>query len=201
MRSEGISIPGRRSTWVGLLLGALLNIGPVYKLANFLTAVRYVVHGDSMQPNFPRNEYVLVSRLAYLRGRPARGDVVVVRHPRQRHRNYIKRIVGLPGDHVRVQGGRVYIGGGLLQEPYLKLAGLDRGNHNPGRRQGCDPGTGDAPDGPFGDWFPGDDQYFVMGDNREHSDDSRSFGPLDRELIVGRAWIRYWPRTAWGFIR
>ena len=138
-----------------------------------------------MQPSLAVGQYVLVSRMAYRRRSPSRGDLVVLRQPRQPERDYIKRIVGLPGECVRVESGGVFINGRQLEEPYLAAerdAGAGRG------------GNGALPK----EWSLGNDSYFVMGDNRRNSDDSRSFGPLKRDLIVGKVWVRYWPRSAWG---
>ena len=205
MRPESAALPGSRrpNSPLGLLLAAVLGVAPIYRLANLLTAVRFVVHGDSMQPTFARDQYILVSRLVCLRDGMGRGDVVVLRHPRQRTRNYIKRIVGLPGEHVHVEGGRVFIDGRLLEERYLTQKSACQDIH-----RGDNVLVGDATsagtlkdlEGLVREWALDQGQYFVMGDNRANSDDSRSFGPLERELIVGKAWIRYWPRSAWGFL-
>ena len=157
-----------------------------------------------MRPSFARDEYILVSRLAYLWQRPSRGDVVVLRHPRQRSRSYIKRVVGLPGESISVQGKRVFIEGCLLEEPYLDRDGATSAPsssiwpHGNGCTDHESPERWDRRDR---QWFVDDDQYFVMGDNRSNSEDSRSFGPLDKKLIVGKAWVRYWPRGAWGVVR
>ena len=180
----------RTSKWVRLL-EHMLRFAPIYRLANLVTAVRFVVKGDSMEPSFSREQYILVSRMAYLWQGPRRGDVVVLRHPEHLSRNYIKRIVGLPGETVQVPGERIYINGGLLHEPYLNGdAGNTASDESPAKK-----------DNSVGEWPLGDDQYFVMGDNRSNSDDSRSLGPLGRELIIGKAWACYWPRSARGIIR
>ncbi len=135
-----------------------------------------------MLPALARNQYLMVSRLSYHTTRPLRGDVVVFRYPNQQGKEYIKRIVGLPGEHIRIEGERVFINGTLLKEPYV-----DAKDH-------CD----DAYDK---EWPLDDAEYFVIGDNRSDSQDSRSFGPIDQKLIIGRVWIRYWPPSAWGIIR
>ena len=186
--------------WLGSLLGALLRSGSVHGLANLLMAARFVVKGESMLPNFAMDQYVLVSRLAYQSRAPSRGDVVVLRHPGQPRRNYIKRIVGLPGERVQAGDGRVRINGEVLVEPYLYRG--DDGRFKGGMSHPDGPlGEQGPADGGSEEWFLEEDRYFVMGDNRQYSDDSRAFGPVGRDLIVGKAWIRYWPRDAWGFIR
>ena len=200
MRSESIPISKSRRPpgLVGLFLATFLRIGPIGRFVNFITSVRFVVRGDSMQPSFAMDQYILVSRVAYLRDEPSRGDVVVLRHPGQWGRNYIKRIVGLPGEHVQVEDGHAFVDGQLLAEPYLNGASDSlRGDVQQAAALRGIPCEGQGL--PL-ECFLGDDQYFVMGDNRYNSDDSRSFGPLKRELIVGKAWIRYWPRSAWGFL-
>ena len=152
-----------------------------YVLA-ILTCQIYTVRGDSMTPAFRRGDRLLISRIAYLSGVPNRGDVVIVRNPREPDRRYLKRAVGLPGEEVRLQDGMLYVEGAHMPEPYL--GGLP-----------ASPGLGDRA------WKPGDNEYFVMGDNRAHSTDGRDFGPVKLGLIVGRAWFRCWPLRRWGRIR
>ena len=186
------------------LLKYLFRVPLTYRLANLVTAVRFVVKGDSMAPSFSREQYILVSRLAYLWQGPNRGDVVVLKHPKRRSRNYIKRIIGLPGETILVRGASAYINGTLLREPYLngKMGSEDpSGPANVSSQYSGSTRDLEKDSGPVREWSLDEEQYFVMGDNRANSDDSRSLGPLDRELIVGRAWARYWPRSAWGIIR
>ena len=133
---------------------------------------RYVVDGASMEPTFSTNERVIVDRLSLLLNGPARGDVVVLDSPRQ-DELLIKRVIGLPGETVTLRGGRVYINGALLEEPYVQEFCT---------YPSCD-----------GTWELGPDEYFVLGDNRSHSLDSHTFGPVPRSAIKGIARLRYWP--------
>jgi len=149
----------------------LLLIATIYTLVNLATA-RAIVEGASMQPNFYTNQLVIVNRFAYYFGKPQRGDVVVLHNPQDPSEDFIKRVVGLPGELVEIRQGRVYANGTELEEAYIPRFCTS----------GCD-----------GSWILDDEQYFVLGDNRPNSHDSHSFGPIDRKLIVGRAWIRYWP--------
>ena len=186
------------------LLSSAVKPRAIHRLVDLVSAARYVVQGDSMHPSFAKDEYILVSRLAYLWQGPARGDVVVLHHPHQWSRNYIKRVVGLPGELVSVHGNRVFIEDCPLEEPYLNKDGaaLDSSTSTLTGADGTtDDETLERSDHRDGHWLVDDGQYFVMGDNRPNSEDSRSFGPLDRKLIVGKAWVRYWPRNSWGVIR
>lgn len=141
-------------------------------LVVLLALVRnYKIEGTSMAPTLAPAEYILVDKVSYrVFGDPQRGDVVVFRDWSD-DQDYIKRIIGLPGEAVDVRDGRVFIDGAPLDEPYLL----------------------GAPTGGGGPTVLGPDAYYVLGDNRGNSSDSRVHGPLPRDHIVGRAWLTYWP--------
>lgn len=136
----------------------------------------YHVEGPSMQPGLHTDEYVLVNKVSYLFQTPGRGDVIVFHYPKDTTQDFIKRIVGLPGDTVRTDSTHVWVNGVLLSEPYIKEAI----NLN-------EPSIWKVP--------PGD--YFVLGDNRRVSDDSRYWGFVPKDYIVGKAMLVYWPSSNW----
>jgi signal peptidase I len=176
----------KQRSFIRELIETILLIAGIYTFVNLATA-RFVVDGDSMLPNFETDQFIIVSRLSYIIGEPQRGDVVVFHYPENPDRDFIKRVVGLPGETLSIFGGRVYVNGRLLDEPYIDL---------PYRETFC---TGVRyPDSCT--WLLGPDEYFVLGDNRNHSKDSEDFGPVAREYIVGRAFVRYWPVADWGMI-
>lgn len=154
------------------IMRGLFRIAQV--LVNVFSSARFKVAGDSMLPALADGQSVLAVRPRYSWNRLRRGDVVVLRHPVWNDRTYIKRIVGLPNEEIRVEDGLVYLGGVLLDEAYVD---------SPVK----------APEQKFKEWWTGKDEYFVLGDNRRDSQDSRAFGPVDRGLILGRVWFRCWP--------
>ena len=144
------------------------------------------VKGSSMEPSFQNNEYIITDKLSYRFGNPQRGDVVIFKAPINPDVDYIKRIIGLPGEKVKISQSKVYIDDKLLDEPYLEeITPLFPGGFV---QEGI---TIDIPI----------DHYFVMGDNRPHSSDSREFGPIPRKSIVGKAIFRYWTINELGLIQ
>ena len=143
------------------------------------------VRGHSMDPNFYDGEYLLTDKLSYRIGEPKRGDVVVFAAPPTRNEDFIKRIVGVPGDTIAIRAGKVWLNEKELKENYL-------------------PETTMTFAGPFLSEEKiltlAKDEYFMLGDNRGHSSDSRFWGPIKKEDIVGRAWIVYWPPSKIGII-
>lgn len=167
-----------RSFWRELVETVIL-IAAIYAFVNLATA-RFVVDGRSMLPNFETDQFIIVSRISYVLGDPQRGDVVVFHNPDDPDHDFIKRVIGLPGETITIQSGRVYVNGERLEEPYIQ---------NFCRGTVCDD-----------TWEIGPDEYFVLGDNRSSSRDSHNFGPISRDLIVGRAFLRYWPPSDWAII-
>lgn len=144
---------------------------------NFVSA-RIRVDGTSMVPSFQNGDYVIVNRLAYQWGQIVRGDVVVFPYPLNPEEDYIKRVIGLPGDRVAIYGGTVYVNDQPIEEPYISEPAAE------------DKAELVVPEG----------YVFVLGDNRNASSDSRTWGPLEITEIIGKAVFRYYPFDAIGFI-
>lgn len=140
----------------------------------------YRIESHSMEPNFYEGQFVLVNKLAYKIGEPHRGEVIVFHNPGNPDEDYIKRVIGLPGDTVEVVGDAVLINGQELPQPYPH-------NLNPA-------------DSLFGPKIVGDSELFVMGDNRPNSSDSRRIGAIPEDLVVGKAWLRVWPFSEFGLV-
>ena len=130
------------------------------------------VEGQSMEPNLHSDQRLVVEKVSYRFHGPQRFDVVVLKLPSQGDELLIKRVVGLPGETVEIRDGLMYINGEPLDEPFAN------GDTRPGRSERV---------------MVPPLHVFVLGDNRNHSNDSRSFGPVPIENIVGRAWVSYWP--------
>ena len=140
------------------------------------TVQSFVVIGSSMTPNLHENERLLVSKVVYRLHEPERGDVVVFRPPNRDHGDFIKRIIGLPGETVEVKNGAVYVNGREVDEPYIK----------------------DSPRYTVPQQTISRNEYFVLGDNRNNSNDSHNGWTVPRQRIVGKAWLLIWPPAKWG---
>ena len=170
-------------------------------LVNLLTSARFVVDGNSMSPALDNGQWVLAVRPIRSWNRLRRGDIVVLRHPVWTKRTFIKRIVGLPDEEVCLEGGIVYLNGVLLEEEYIAASdsgGLESGSLESGSLESKEVGVNRERH--HGEWWNGPEEYFVLGDNRQDSQDSRVFGPVDRRLILGRVWFRCWPLRSWGAV-
>ncbi len=136
----------------------------------------FIVSGSSMDPTFKNGEYLIVDEISYRFEEPKRGDVIIFKYPKDPSKYFIKRIIGLPGEHIVISGNRVIVSEKedteslVLDETYLAQPTLDNI-----------------------DIILGKTEYFVMGDNRPASSDSRIWGPLERDHIIGRAFLRLLP--------
>jgi signal peptidase I len=161
------------------LLETILPALLIALLINVFVGQATRVEGQSMEPNLHSEQRLVVEKLSYHFHGPQRFDIVVLSMPSQGDELLIKRVIGLPGEEVEIRDGEVYVNGNLLEEPFT-----DDSTH-PGR------------DSKF--TVPPLHVY-VMGDNRDRSNDSRSFGPVPIDNIVGRAWFSYWPPEQIGFV-
>ena len=145
----------------------------------------FYVKGASMEPNYYNYEYLIIDELSFRLGNPQRGDVVVLQYPFEPSEYFIKRIIGLPGERIRIADGQVEIldqqnsEGRVLTENYLAAGTKTLGDFDVTLKS---------------------DQYYVLGDNRMVSLDSRAFGPLSRQFIVGKTLLRGWPLTRFGLL-
>ena len=151
----------------------------------YFIAQPFVVRGASMEPNFTDSEYLVVDELSYYFRSPARGEVIVFRYPRDPSEFFIKRVIGLPGETVLIKAGRVEIANARYPEPYTLMESY------------LDPVLKTVPDKEV---HLGTDEYFVLGDNRAASSDSRIWGILPRTFIIGRAVFSAWPPATFGVI-
>lgn len=140
----------------------------------------YRIEGSSMSPNFHHGEYLLVNKLAYRLGEYHRGDVIVFQYPNDPSKDYIKRVIGLPGDTVEIRDRVLYINGSSVDEPYdiMPMSSIPSGPTL------VEPGT-----------------LYVMGDNRPASSDTRDWGLLDQDLVIGKAWLAIYPFQIFGLVQ
>jgi len=173
--------------WVVVLVGALL-VALVVKTWLFQA---FYIPSESMMPTLEVGDRVLVNKISYDVGDVARGDIIVFERPASWTtgdiEDLIKRVVGLPGETISAREGRLYVDGQPLDEPWLADEDLGLTRLDPS--SGCDPGCTLGPD-----------QLFVLGDNRDNSSASNVYGPIDFDVVVGRAFIRVWPLSKFGTI-
>lgn len=136
-----------------------------------LTLQNYRVEGFSMEPNLHTGQYILIDKVSYRVGNPDRGDVVVIRFPLDPKRDFVKRIIALPGEAIEIHDRRVFVDGHALNEPYISVPGTYRYD----KKQ--------VPE----------NHFYVLGDNRDNSHDSHIWDWLPREYIIGKARLSYWP--------
>lgn len=148
---------------------ALISLG-IFLVVYLFIFQPHRVKGESMIPSFQDGELLLTEKVSYRFSEPKRGDVVIFQAPSSRNVDFIKRVIGLPGETVNFEGGKVKINDKLLEEEYVNSS--TQGN---------------------GTYRLSENEYLVLGDNRNQSSDSRAFGPIKKDTIEGRAWLVYWP--------
>jgi signal peptidase I len=168
-----------QTDWKRVLLDFVETVVLALVLFLIINAVsaRVRVDGQSMLPTLDNGEFVLVNRLAYKLGEPTRGDIIVFRSTTQLDLDLIKRIIGIPGDEIRIADGHVMVNDLTLHEPYIN----------------ADPRYS-------GDWSVPDGYLFVLGDNRNDSSDSHAWGLLPEANVIGKAILIYWPPPDWAMI-
>lgn len=165
------------------LLKLLIIVVVVAFILRYFVMQPFIVEGQSMEPNFQDDELLIVEKISYMFRDPRRGEVVVFRFPGSPNLNYIKRIVGVPGDRVSIHDGAVFVNGQRLNEPYLN--GI----------QTFSPAFSSVEESPLGP-----NEYFVLGDNRAHSSDSREWGVVPKMNIIGRAYLVVFPINDFGLV-
>jgi signal peptidase I len=166
--------------FIEIIKVVIISLAIIIPVRYFLIQPFYV-KGASMEPSFHDHEYLIINEISYRFSTPQRGDIIVFRYPKDPSQYFIKRIIGLPGEKVKIKDGQLYIyndqypdGRKLNEDAYLFE---ETETPNSGKTE----------------FILGDDEYFVLGDNREASLDSRRFGPVPRRYIIGKTWVRGWP--------
>ncbi|OGE14942.1 signal peptidase I [Candidatus Daviesbacteria bacterium RIFCSPHIGHO2_12_FULL_37_11] len=164
----------------------LVVFGAIFAIIYLFVAQPHKVSGSSMVPTFISGDFILTDKVSYRIGAPKDGEIIVLKNPRNESQDFIKRIIATPGQTLRVEGSSVFVNGVKTPENYLPI-------ETP-TRSGAFLHEGEtvtvAPN-----------QYYVFGDNRNHSSDSREWGSITREEIVGKVFFRYWPPSSFGLIR
>jgi len=173
-QGQGASVRSGAKSLLREVVETILLTAVIFYAVNFTTG-RFRIDGDSMEPTMHDGQYVIISKLSYRLNEPERGDVIVFRFPRSPERDFIKRIIGLPGDTIEIRDQMVMVNGVPLHEDYISSAPSYENT-----------------------WQVEPGQYFVLGDNRNNSSDSHTWGLLPAENIIGKAWVTYWPPQDWG---
>lgn len=174
--------PGKGNAFYETLRTVVLVLLTAFIIRVFIMQP-FLVQGASMEPTLTNSEYLIVEKVAYKFRQPDRGEIVVFRAPVNWTENYIKRVIALPGETIKIEDNKIFINNKVLEESYIESGGV----------------SFDNPDYSL-ELTLGEDEYFVIGDNRNHSSDSRSWGPLPRQNIIGRAFIAIFPLDFFGII-
>lgn len=165
----------RNRTGLRWLLGIVVLLVVGFAFLRLAVLQPYLISSTSMEPTLLPSDRIIVNRFTYHYTAPARGDIVVFTYPKDPARTFVKRVIALAGETVELRGNQVYIDGKLINEPYLK--------------------AGDYP--PYGPETVPKGKFLVLGDNRRQSADSREWGLLSRDSLIGKAWFIYYPLNRW----
>ncbi|OGF20289.1 signal peptidase I [Candidatus Falkowbacteria bacterium RBG_13_39_14] len=160
-----------------LIKTVIISLAIILPIRYFIIQPFYV-KGASMEPNFHDKDYLIINEFAYRFNEPERGDIVIFKNPRNPKEFFIKRIIGLPIEKIKIYDNKVYLynseypEGNIIEELYLPEGRDTRGNEIIELKG---------------------NEYYVLGDNRDHSLDSRTFGPIAKDSIIGKVWVRGWP--------
>lgn len=165
------------------MIQTLVVFGAIFSVIYLFVAQPHRVSGKSMFPTFHDSDFILTDKLSYRFHIPQRGDVIVLKNPRNEEQDFIKRIMATPGDTIKVQGGQVYVNNNLVSETYLPDGIYTRAGNFLHEGEAI---------------RVGESQLVVFGDNRGNSSDSRDWGYVKDNEIVGRVFFRYWPPQAFG---
>lgn len=159
-------------------IGLTLIVAVVIFLLLQAAVQSFVIIGYSMQPNLHEGERLLINKVVYKFRQPESGEVIIFHPPTKQEADYIKRVIALPGETVEVEEGVVYVNGHQLDEPYIK----------------------EPPTYTLSERKIAENEYFVLGDNRNNSNDSHNGWTVSRESIIGKAWFTFWPPREWGIV-
>ena len=165
----------QQKSWLRDFFEVVLLALALFVIISFAVQTIHVM-GPSMQNTLQNNDFLIASKVSYRLHDPQRGDIVIFKPSNDAQHDYIKRIIAVPGDRLRIAHAQVYINGHQLKEDYLPEPWTWADTWNQGNEQ-----------------LMGPADYFVMGDNRNHSTDSRFLGPQRKDAFLGKAWVRIWP--------
>lgn len=166
-------------------LETVLVVAAIFVVAYLFFFQPHQVIGNSMDPNFHDREYILTDKISYRFREPKRGEVIIFKSPPDPEKEYIKRIIGLPEEKIKISQGKIYINDKQLTEYYLPREFFVAAGSFLKEEQESEIGK---------------NEYFVLGDNRNHSSDSRDWGLVKKREIIGKAWFRYWPLSRFGLV-
>jgi signal peptidase I len=177
IKDKAINILGSVGTFIYSFIETVVIALVIAVVLYLFIMTPHEVLGNSMHPTYKNGEYLMANKLTYKFGEPRRGDVIIFKYSDTQ--DFIKRIIGIPGETVMIKDGKVYVNGSQLNEDaYLKDTVYTSGGEYLAEGETL---------------TLGENKYFVLGDNRPHSSDSRTFGPISKDRIKGKAWIVYLP--------